>query len=320
MNNCKQKQSLIRYIFKLKNIEVKRTISVNDEILLCNINTFKKQMNFNDEWKSPFNKKDVILAVKLKGEDDFNTYREAKEIAQKIVNLINFVDGVDRGPYVELKDINFTNTEKGMQYLVKNETISDEKDYIWKIRETLEAGLDGWQPPYILTEEFEDWARLIPKILNNKDDKKENKLEKSLVNSIDWLGRAVADTNPTDAFLETMIALEAICETKDLFNKLIEDKKIRRNKAKKQSAIWKQIKVIMNYVCENESVDWHKTYNLRSKIVHNGKIIDRNEYKCFVSVLKCARKLVEELLFNKKYTNIEDTYELWQRANKSKSN
>lgn len=320
MNNCKQKQNSIRYIFKLKNIEVKRTISVNDDILLCNLNTFKKKLNFNDEWKSPFYKKDVILAVKINGEDNFNTYRKAKEIAQKIVNLINFVDGVDRGPYVELKDINFMNTEKGIQYLVKNETISDERDYIWKIRETLEAGLDGWQPPYNLTEEFDKWARLIPEILNSKDDKKENKLKKSLVNSIDWLGRAVADTNPTDAFLETMIALEAICETKDLCNKLIKDEKIERSKAKKQSAIWKQIKVIMNYVCASESVDWKKTYKLRSEIVHNGKIIDRNDYKCFVSVFKCARKLVEELLFNKKYTDIEDTHELWQRANKSKSN
>lgn len=321
IENCLlEKPDPIRFIFKLKNIKVEKTISIDDDkILICSLDVFKEKMNFvYEDLKDLFYKDDVILAVQVNERDNLHSYNMAKNMAQKIVNLINFVDGVERRPYVELENIKFKNTEKSLCYLVKNEDVKGKEDYIWKLSETLEAGLDGWNPPYYLTDRFDKWANLIPKILKTTDYEKGSELEKNLVNSIDWLGRALADTNPTNAFLETMIAIEAICESKNMFDKLVNTN--GQEEAKNRSAIWKQIESITNYVCDDKSVDWQKAYNLRSDIVHNGKQLNSDEYNCLVNMLKCARKLVEELLFNDKYSKIQDTYELWEIANISRLN
>lgn len=320
IENCLlEKPDPIRFIFKLKNIKVEKAISVDDDkILICSLDVFKEKMNFvYDDLKDLFYKDDVILAVRLNEKSNFRSYNMAKEIAQQIVNLINFVDGVDREPYVEVKDINFKNTENSIYYLVKNENVKEGEDYIWKLTETSEAWLDGWEPPFELTEKFNKWAKIIPKILNSKDDQSESELEKRLLNSIDWLGRAVADTNPTDAFLETMIALESICETeqKSLESDLKKDMSFRRKKSTCPTTIKSQIESIVRYICDDDSVNLGDIYDLRSRIVHDGEAIEHEQHNDFVKLYKYAQKIVEELLFNEKYNRIHSTYDLWKMAN-----
>ncbi len=270
-----------------------------------------------EDLKELFYEDDVILEVQVNARDNFYSYNMAKERAQKVVNLINFVDGVERGPYVELENIKFKNTEKSICYLVKNEDIKGKEDYIWKLSETLEAGLDGWNPPYYLTDRFDKWANLIPKILETTDYEKESDLEKNLVNSIDWLGRAAADTNPTDAFLETMIALESICETKQksLESSLKKDISFRGDKSNCPTTIKSQIESIVRYICNDDSVDFEDIYDLRSRIVHDGETIKHEQHNDFVKLYKYAQKIVEELLFNEKYKGIHSTYDLWKMAN-----
>ena len=319
IENCLlEKPGPIRFIFKLKNIKVKKAVFVDDQISIYNLELFKEKINVEyEDLKELFFEDDVILEVQVNERDNFYSYNMAKERAQKVVNLINFVDGVERGPYVELENINFKNTEKSICYLVKNEDVKGKEDYIWKLSDTLEAGLDGWNPPYYLTDRFDKWANLIPKILETTDYEKESDLEKNLVNSIDWLGRAAADTNPTNAFLETMIALESICETKQksLESSLKKDIPFRGVKSNCPTTIKSQIESIVRYICNDDSVDLGDIYDLRSRIVHDGEKIKHEQHNDFVKLYKYAQKIVEELLFNEKYKGIHSTYDLWKMAN-----
>lgn len=131
-NYLLEKPDTIRFIFKLKNIKVEKTISIDDDkILICSLDVFKEKMNFvYEDLKDLFYKDDVILAVQVNERDNLHSYNMAKNMAQKIVNLINFVDGVERRPYVELENIKFKNTEKSLCYLVKNEDVKGKEDYI----------------------------------------------------------------------------------------------------------------------------------------------------------------------------------------------
>lgn len=314
-----EKPGPISFIFKLKNIKVEKTISVyDDKILICSLDVFKEKMNFvYDDLKGLFYKDDVILAVQVNERDNLHSYNTAKNMAQKIVNLINFVDGVERGPYVELKNIKFINTEKSIYYLVKNEGIKDEDDYIWKLSETLEAGLDGWNPPYNLTDRFEKWADLIPIIVNPTDNNEEIDLKEKVLTSINWLGRALADENLTDAFLKMMIAIEMICELPErrLENDLKKEEMFRGDLSKYPTKISAQIASIISYISNCDSVYVKDMYELRSRIVHDGKVLKSDQYNDFVRLFKYVQNMVEKLLFDEKYKEIHTTYELWKIAN-----
>ena len=162
------------------------------------------------------------------------------------------------------------------------------------------------------------WLSNIPLIVEVSD--KLSPLQKQCARAIDWIGDGIVNSNQTKKFLQIIISLETMIE---------QDPDELKSKLKKEK-LWKdslsvsiedQIVSIMNLLCykgiDKETLRKNdkaikKSYNLRSRIMHDGLTINFDIISFIERWYDLSYTIISGIIFSGKWSNV---YDLWKAAN-----
>lgn len=284
----KKKQNIYFY-FGLKNVAFRTNedIPVTSDIRIIQNQNFDTNFQSDTDLRKKYIEDNFyLLEVKVNGGFNKFSQKRAEKIAQRVINLLNFIAGPEHD-YISYNG-NFSVISKYSRY--KDITITRMGKQIG-FRAVKFPNLPVTIPVSI--DKIKKYSYLLSSHLNQK--------ECQVILAMFWMDRGLKDKNENAGFLEVMIALEAIAETADHNGSSITNQVsltvaiILSENEKEKAAIKKKVRTLYNY---------------RSRLVHGEPVNDLTGY--FNDAYKLIHKTIEKYLFSEKYCNLESINEVWK--------
>lgn len=317
----------VTYFFRLTNFDYQQKINLGSNILIVKgkeiLDNIPDNINRKSE-KSPkvrtiIQAKDILLGITVIGSGRSNeSYYSALEKATKVNNILNFLNGFSHKPSQVLElNKHIIQEDSIYQFVYKKNTnmeISNQIKNHWSTSTSINKDRRG-----NVNMNFDSrWLSNIPLIVEVSD--KLSPLQKQCARAIDWIGDGIVNSNQTKKFLQIIISLETMIE---------QDPDELKSKLKKEK-LWKdslsvsiedQIVSIMNLLCykgiDKETLRKNdkaikKSYNLRSRIMHDGLTINFDIISFIERWYDLSYTIISGIIFSGKWSNV---YDLWKAAN-----
>ncbi|MGQ5709737.1 hypothetical protein [Lactobacillus sp. PSON] len=319
----------IIYFFRLIDFDYEQKINLGSNIviisgkeILDDIPEFLNQKaEESPKIKNIIQKDDILLGVSVNatGRSD-KGYYHALDVATRVNNLINFLNGFNHKPSQVLELNKHVVEEDGFyQFMYKSEHFAT--------KQTPGTLKGGWSSSSAINPDQRSnadmnfdkrWLKLIPAIINEASDL--SPLQKQCARAIDWIGDGIVNSNQTKQFLQIMISLETMIEQDPdrLESKLKKDNLWKDNLP---VSIEKQFVSIVNLLCykgveekqlkENDKAI-KSAYDLRSRISHDGEILTEDATHLLDVWYGLAYTIISRIMFSSDWDNV---YDLWKAAN-----
>ena len=321
------------YFFRLSNFEYDHQISLGKyiktvkgkEILDRIPRRLNKNVEENSKHKNIIQPDDILLGISvIAPEHGYQGYYKAFDVATRVNNLINFLNGFNHKPSQVLELNKYINQENNLyqfkykngHFFVKQTPGAFDSNWKWSILKKRHP--DNRTNANLNVDDR--WLDIIPSIIENDD--KLSALQKQCARAIDWIGDGIVNSNLTKQFLQIMISLETMLEQDpdELKSRLKKDKLWNDELSVSIDNQLVSTMYLIFYLKTEDNQSKLKTsyikkaYKFRSEIAHNGKQLTEDDTSLVKNWYDIAYKIIANIMF---LGNWDSTYDLWKAANLS---